>query len=233
MKRISFIIFLLTIFLISIRGYSQVVNASTKKKISIGVGLSTDIMMNMPSTVKSRAINQGVNLLATYNLPFGKSNFSFAIGLGLSTHNIYGNFLVNSTSDSTNLIKIPDGIKYNRSKLSLAYLEVPLEFRLKTKSKASIGVGFKGGYMISSSAKYVGNGKITTHNYTIPTENEKTRIKYWGVKKLEPLTYGPTLRIGYKWFNVTGYYMISTIFMKGHSNSEMYPISVGFILMPF
>jgi hypothetical protein len=116
--------------------------------------------------------------------------------------------------------------------MTLVYAEVPLEFRMKTKSKVSVGVGFKGGYMIGSSAKYVGNGIITTSNFTIPT-TEKTRIKYWGIKNLTSFTYGPTVRVGYKWFNVTGYYMLSTIFVDGPKNPEMYPISVGFLLMPF
>ena len=231
MKRISFIIFLATFLSFYFSGNSQVVNSATKKKISIGVGLSTDIMMNMPSGIKARAINHGANVFATYNIPFGKSNFSFAIGLGLASHNIYGNFVVNSTSDSTTLLKIPDSIDYKRSKLTLVYLEVPLEFRLKTNSKISVGLGFKGGFMIGSSAKYVGNGIITTSNFTIPT-TEKTRLKYWGIKNLEQLTYGPTLRVGYKWINATAYYMLSTLFTKGRG-PEMYPISVGLLLMPF
>jgi hypothetical protein len=231
MRRFSSIVFFLIITSLSIQGYSQVVNSATKKKISIGVGLSTDIMMKVPSGIKTWAINRGANVFATYNVPFGKSNFSFAIGLGIATHNIFGNFLVNSTPDSTALLKIPDSIDYKRSKLTLAYLELPIEFRLKTNNKISVGIGFKGGFMIGSYAKYVGNGIITTYNYTIPT-TEKTRIKYWGIKNLETFTYGPTLRVGYKWFNVNGYYMISTLFTKGRG-PEMYPISVGFVLMPF
>ena len=88
MKRFHFIFFLLTFLIIYTTGYSQVVNATTKKKISIGVGLSTDIMMNVPSDIKTWAINRGANVIATYNVPFGKSPLSFAIGLGLSSHNI-------------------------------------------------------------------------------------------------------------------------------------------------
>ena len=231
MKRIALIIFLLSFFFFSNQGNSQVVDSKTKKKISIGVGMSTDIMMNMPSGIKSRVINQGANVFATYNLPFGKSPLSFAVGVGLSSHNIYGNFFVNSTTENTTLEKIPDSVKYNRSKLSLVYIEIPLEFRLKTKSKVSLGLGFKGGFLIGSSSKYVGPGEITTTNYTLHTA-EKVRVKVWGIKNLEQFTYGPTLRVGYKWFNVTGYYMLSSLFTNGRG-PNIYPISVGFILMPF
>lgn len=231
MKRIAIAFILLSSLMFSTSLTAQVVNSATKKKISIGVGLSTDIMMNMPEDIKPWAINRGFNILGTYNMPFGKSDFSFAIGIGLSTHNIYGNFVVNSTPDSTVLQRIPDSIEYKHSKMTLAYLEVPLEFRWKHKSKVTVGIGFKGGYMISSSAKYVGNGVIETNSFTVPTE-EKTRIKFWGIKNLENLTYGPTFRVGYKWISLTGYYMMSTMFTKGRG-PEMYPISVGFLLMPF
>ena len=231
MKRTIVLAILLPICLYSTQGYSQVVNESAKKRISIGVGLFTDIMMKMPSGIKARTINQGVNVFGTYNVSFGKSNFSFAIGLGLTAHNIYGNFFVNSTSDSTALIRIPDSVKYKRSKINLVYLEIPLEFRFKSNSKVNVGLGFKGGLLISSSSKYVGDGEITTTNYTLHS-SEKTRVKFWGIKNLEQFTYGPTLRIGYKWFNVTGYYMLSTLFTNNRG-PEMYPISVGFVLMPF
>ena len=231
MKYSFFLALLLATILLSSAGYSQVVNEKTKKKISIGVGLSTDIMINMPTGVKARAINHGFNVYGTYNVPFGKSDFSFAIGVGLSSHNIYGNFIVNSTPDSTWLFKIPDSVSYNRSKITLAYAEIPIEFRFKSKSKVSVAVGFKAGLLIGSSSKYVGNGPIVTTNYTL-NDVGKQRSKFWGIKNLEQFTYGPTLRVGYKWFNLTGYYMISHLFTKNHG-PEMSPISVGFILMPF
>jgi len=222
---------LLAVFLFTSPGHSQVVNEKTKKRISIGVGLSTDIMMNMPSGIKARAINHGATVFGTYNIPFGKSDFSFAIGVGFSSHNIYGNFIVNSTPDSTTLLKIPDSVSYKRSKLTVVYAEVPVEFRFKSKSKVTVAVGFKAGLMIGSSTKYVGDGPIVTSNYKLE-ETGKQRAKFLGIKNLEQFTYGPTLRIGYKWFNVTGYCMLSHLFVKNRG-PEMYPISVGFILMPF
>jgi len=231
MKSTAFLTILLAAFLFTIPVYSQVVNEKTKKKISIGVGLNTDIMMKMPSGIKAWAINRGVNVFGTYNIPFGKSNFSFAIGVGLSSHNIFGNFIVNSTSDSTWLLKIPDSVNYKRSKITLAYGEIPIEFRFKSKSKVSVGVGFKAGILISSSSKYIGDGPIVTTNYTLNATG-KQRAKFWKIENLEQFTYGPTLRVGYKWFNVTGYYMLSHLFVNNRG-PEMYPISVGFILMPF
>ncbi|MDP4282473.1 MAG: outer membrane beta-barrel protein [Bacteroidota bacterium] len=209
---------------------AQVMNETTKKKISVGVGMFTDIWMdmssgNVQSGVKSRTINQGVDLLATYNIPFGKSPLSFAIGLGLDCHNLYGNFLVDSYSDSTKFIKIPDTIKYKKSKLTITYLTVPIEFRWKTQSMLTFAVGFKGGMLLGSGTKYVGD------DYIFDKEGQM-RVKFKKVKNLEQFTYGPTIRFGYRWININAQYMLSSIFNKNNT-PEMYPISIGIILMPF
>ncbi|MCX6251982.1 MAG: outer membrane beta-barrel protein [Bacteroidetes bacterium] len=227
----SLLIFLAIFFLLPSTGHTQVVTESAKKKITVGIGEFTDIWMKMPTGTKSRTINQGFNIYSTYNIPFGKSNFSFAIGLGLTIHNMYGNFLVNSYTDSTNVVKIPDTISYKKSKMCLTYLEVPLEFRFKTKSKFTVALGFKGGLEIASSTKYVGNGPVATYNFTV-NQAEKTKIKMSGIKNLEKFTYGPTIRFGYSWINVNAGYMLSTIFQKGRG-PEIYPISVGIVLSPF
>lgn len=229
--RLAVFCVILILFMMNQAAFPQVVNQATKKKISIGVGLFTDLWLNMPSGIKSRTINQGVNLFVLYNLPFGKSDFGFSAGLGLSVHNCYGNFLVDNRNDTVHLLKIPDTTSYKRSKITLTYLEVPIEFHFKSKSKVSVGLGFKGGFLVGSSTKYVGNGNIPGLNYTVYS-NEKIRIKFWGIKNLEQFTYGPTLRIGYKWANFYGYYMLSSVFTRNHG-PDMYPISLGFVLMPF
>src|ERR1039457_7265220 len=130
------VLILMVVFItLQLPGQAQIVNQSTKKKISIGIGEFNDFWINMPSDVKSRLINQGFTIMSTYNVPFGKSNFSFAIGLGLTIHNMYGNFYVNSRTDTTDFKKIPDIISYKKSKMTLTYLEIPVEFRFKSKSK--------------------------------------------------------------------------------------------------
>lgn len=228
--RISGILLLLMAFLlIAPAAKSQVVNESAKKKFNIGFGMFDDLVMNAPSDIKIRTIDQGVNVFALYNLPFGKSNFSFSIGLGLSAHNIYGNFTVNKSGDTTKLVKIPDGVSYKRSKITVVYLEIPLEFNLKTKSDVKITLGGKVGYLIGSHAKYVGD--IADSNYMFNT-GTKIRIKQVGVPNLQQFSYGPTIRIGYKWIAINCQYMLSTLFAKDHG-PDMQLISVGLVLVPF
>jgi hypothetical protein len=232
MKSLTRVILLVLLAGLLTQGQGQVVNEKSKRNFSIGVGLYTDIMMKFPSNVSPRTINQGATVFATYNIPFGKSNFDFSLGLGISTHNIYGNFLVSRPNDTTTLIKIPSDVSYKKSKIGLAYLELPVEFRFKSKSKIAVGVGFKAGFLIGSYTKFVGSGDIPLMTGDTLHSPEKVRMKFLGVKDLSTFTYGPTFRIGYKWIHLYASYMLSSVFNKSTA-PEVVPLSVGFLLMPF
>ena len=218
-------VLLICLILVPRMSRAQVVNEATKKRISIGIGAFTDFWLKTPDGMKTRTINQGINVFGTYNMPFGKSNFSFAIGLSISIHNLYWNYMFKGSNDSLQFVRIPDGQDYKRSKLTMPYLEIPIEFRFKSKSKFAVGVGFKVGYMIYGHSKYVGS------DYIFKTNNDIIS-SFKNIKYLEKFAYGPTLRFGYKWANLTCYYSLSSIFQKS-TNIDMYPISVGFVLMPF
>jgi hypothetical protein len=198
------LILLLGLFIIT-SSYSQVVNESTKRKFSTGIDIFTDIWQNTPDGLALYAINRGINVFVMYNYRFGSSNLSFAFGLGLCSHNMYGNSLPEEIDGETTFIKITDSISYKKSKLVITYLDIPIEFRLKTKSKFRAALS--------------GN-------------NDKVKQKSTNVKYLELFRYGPTVRIGYRWFNITAYYSLSYLFKAG-KGPDMYPISVGISLMPF
>lgn len=223
------LLFMLTFLLIQPTAHSQVVNETTKKKFNIGFGMFNDFVLNVPSGIKTRAIDQGVDLFCLYNLPLGKGNFSFSLGLGMSAHNIYGNFLVNKVGDTTKLEKIPVDVSYKRSKMTVVYLEIPLEFNLKTKSDVKITLGGKVGYLIGSHAKYVGNAVDSNYMFNTGT---KIRIKQVGIPNLQQFSYGPTARIGYKWIAINCQYMLSSLFIKDHG-PDMSLISVGLVLVPY
>ena len=221
---------LMMVFLCTIpSAYSQVVNETTKKKFNIGVGMFDDFVLNPPSGIKIRTIDQGVDLFCLYNLPFGKSNFSFSLGLGMSAHNIYGNFLVNKVLDTTKFVKIPADVDYKRSKITVVYLELPLEFNLKTKSDVKITLGGKVGYLIGSHTKYVGDVVDSMYMYNT---GKRITIKQSSIPNLQTFSYGPTFRIGYKWIAINGEYMLSSLFTKDHG-PDMTIISLGLVLVPY
>jgi len=223
------LLLLMAFLLIQPAAHSQVVNETTKKKFNIGFGMFNDFVLNVPSGLKTRTIDQGVDLFGLYNLPLGKSKFSFSFGLGMSAHNIYGNFLVNKVGDTTVLEKIPSTVSYKRSKMTVVYLEIPLEFNLKTTSGVKITAGGKIGYLVGSHAKYVGNA--VDSNYMFNT-GKKIRIKQVGIPNLQQFSYGPTVRIGYQWIAVNCEYMLSSLFIKDHGPG-MTLISLGLVLVPY
>ena len=214
---------------------AQIVNEQTRKKFSIGVGMFTDIWNNRPYYTTSlgreyqfdtRDINQGFQALALYNMPFGKSNFGFSVGLGFRAENLYmKDAYLKSTRDSTYMVLAPDTIHVRRSKLAMPYLELPIEFFFKSKLKIVAAVGFKLGYMMPAHTKYVGEN----YNYYDPIEY---RAKFREIQNLEEFSYGPTLRIGYRWIHAFCYYQISKIFTK-NKGPDMYPISIGLLLLPY
>ncbi len=223
---IAVLIFTALFFLQQNRANAQVLNEANKKRISIAFGMFTDIWLKVPAEMKTRAINQGVNVFATYNIPFGKSNFGFSVGLGIRIQNLYWNYMYQGNSpDSFQFVKISDTLGYKRSKLTMPYLELPIEFRFKTKYKFAVSLGFKLSYMVYGHTKFVGD------DYLYKTSNT-LRVAFKGIENIERFAYGPTLRIGYKWFHVNAYYSLSRIFTK-EKGPEMVPISVGFTLMPF
>lgn len=207
-----------------LKSKAQVLNETTKKRIGVGVGMFTDIWQNVPSDVKTRTINQGFQAVVLYGIPFGKSNFGFGVGLGISVHNMYGNFTVTGKNDTTRFIPIPDSLSYKRSKMTLPYIELPIEFHFATKKKFAVGLGFKLGYLLPAFTKYVGDNPIPPH--------EELRMKLRNIKNLENFAYGPYMRIGYKWFHLYGYFQLSDVFKKG-LGPDVYPISLGFLLRPF
>jgi hypothetical protein len=227
----------------------------------IMVDVFTDIWMNAPddSVMSIRDINRGANAYGMRDIPIGKSNFSFAIGAGISCHNLYSNGIPvrEKTFDSTEMIfkytnktvfqKIPKGgtingteISYKNNKLTVVYIDIPVEIRFRTKNegqKFKFALGFKVGYMISSHTKYNGNDIRYNYHDNAATQgwdllsDQKIKAKYYKVPNIESYRLGPTLRIGWGWVNLSAYYSLSSLFKKD-KGPDMYPISVGLTITP-
>lgn len=202
----------------------KVVSPSTIKKFSFGLDLYTDLWQNAPDGIDIRTINQGVSAFGMYNYQFGESHYSLAFGAGIGSHNLYANAFVNDTTGNSTVFIPIDSLSYKRSKLSLTYLDIPLEIRMKTAKKFRLALGFKLGFLINKHTKYKGKD--------IHSDDDNIILKSTNVKYLETLRYGPTFRIGYKWFNLVAYYQMTHLF-KPDQGPELYPISVGITLMPF
>jgi hypothetical protein len=217
------LIILLVVFA-AIDGYSQVVGETTIKRFSVGTDIFTDIWMNQPEGTKARFMQQGASVFGMYNYQFGKSNVSFAFGFGGTFHNFYSNSTItNIKADTITFAAIPDSVNYKKSKLGLTYLDIPFEFRLKTAKKFRVSLGFKVGVLLDGKTKYKGD-RSWDHTAVIAKEKPVSQLERW--------RYGPTIRIGYDWFNLYGYFSLSKVFQK-YKGPELYPVSVGITFLPF
>jgi len=229
------ILFLFAIsFILLTETNAQVLSESAKRKVTVGADFYSDIWQYrvdgtfLPAGFRARTINQGANVFIMYNLQMGKSLHSFSVGLGIRSVNMYTNSRVEDIKgDSIVFTLIPDigvnKVDYKRTKINMTYLEIPVEFKFRWKSGFKFGVGFKGGYLIDSKEKYVGMRSATG-----PWE----KVKQKDINYLQDFAFGATLRVGYKFISLFGYYQITEVF-EVNRGPELYPISVGITITPF
>ena len=221
MKKAGLLIALLAIIFTS---QAQLITSKTSKNVSVGFDVYTDILTKAPAGVEIRAINQGFSFSTTYNFKVAKTNHIFAIGAGLRTHNFFSNSRIDDVrADTIVFTPIDEKLNYKRSKLGLVYLDIPAEFRFRFKENWKIGLGFKMGIALDSKVKYRGQTE-EAGPYRLLKEKR--------VNAIEKYTFGPTLRVGYKWINVFAFYQPTRVFQR-ELGPEMYPLSVGLTITPY
>lgn len=234
MKRLS-ILLIIAVF-IGNNIYSQGLTESVKKKFTIGADVFTDIWVDAPDNIDLRTIHQGATAFGMFNFQLGgeESMTTFSIGLGVRSHNMYSNSRIDDIkADTINFTPIPDDVVYKRSKVNIVYLDLPVELKFKFESGFKATVGFKAGWLIDSKEKYVGDRyeEYYGNQYTYERRvGVKEKIK--DIRQLENFSYGPTLRVGYKFISLYGYYQISSVF-KRNLGPDMAPISIGLTITPF
>lgn len=220
MKRLTIFIFLIAL---TATAWSQ--NAKNKKSFRIGADAFTDVWMEKPDGMKLRGVNQGANINLMYYSTFPKTNFSIGTGAVLSMHNLYSNMLIEDLSaDTTKFTKIPEGVDYKKNKISIAYLELPVEFKYTTKSQFSFAMGMKIGLPINTHTKYKGKN---------PNGNGKEiKVKEHNIKGINDYRMAATMRIGYQWISLFASYQLTTTFDKD-KGPDLYPVSVGISISPY
>ncbi|MBW8049526.1 MAG: PorT family protein [Cytophagales bacterium] len=177
--------------------------------------------------------SKGLNIYYMYEIELGTEKLTFnpGFGVGLDNYNFEKeNTLIYKgidTLDNKILIFSNDTFNtdrtYKKSKLSVNYIDIPIEFMYrshKEKKKAFMfALGGKIGLLIQAhtKVKYKKDGE---------TIKEKLHSNFF----IEPFRYGVTTRIGYGGLNLFGYYSLSKMFKKDKA-PEMTPLMLGFTLM--
>ena len=225
MKNLFALLVLLSITTLSF-AQEKIELPTTKKNkgmenVRIGVDVTFDNWLNSPDSIKNNILkSRGANVYAMYDIPFGSSDFSCAIGLGIGSNNFSNNAAITYSGDTLTLLT-PISTSYKANKLSVNYIDIPFEFRFKTKPDGSnqsfkFSIGAKAGYLINSHTKY---------------KDTESKVKVYDIKNLDMYHYGVNAKIGYAWFSLTGYYALSSLFVKDKGPNVM-PFSIGISITP-
>lgn len=205
---------------------------STKKfksKAKVLFSINSDMWLNAANNIDVKPISLGAELFSVSKKYFGKSPVGIMYGLGITSHNInYNMFLSNDIFNRTVFTEIPDSLKMKKNKLSVTYLDIPLEIFFSPKKGKSINIsaGMKAGYLINSHTKYKGKNPDGSGN------NLKTKTA--NIKNIEPFRYGITGRIGYGNISISCYYSLSSLFKENKTTDvnqqilkEYIPFTIG------
>lgn len=185
---------------------------------------------NQAETDITTKFNRGIGAYINYDFPLaGKEDnkFSFAIGIGVSSSNIYFDKMIPTLKTSSESLSFVEKDSTTKNyKLNTAYLEAPLELRFYSnpfnRNKGfKIAIGAKIGYNVSTALKYKSEVQLTgTDTRYLMTEKEKS------MRFTNQWKFAPTFRIGYGNFSVFGSYNVTTLFKEGRG-PEITPFQIG------
>lgn len=158
--------------------------------------------------IQTKWYSRGINIYFYYDFRIKNSRVSFAPGIGYSSSNIYSRHGLVEDSVGTHFEALTNAGDYKVNKITLQYIDIPLELRIKTNPDKldqvwKFAIGFKAGI------------RVDAHTKQKLTENGRTKVY---VERRFPdfnlFRMGPMIRIGYSSFNITAYYGILGVFKK-------------------
>ncbi|MFN2394073.1 MAG: outer membrane beta-barrel protein [Bacteroidales bacterium] len=216
MKKVILFITVITLFAAST--FSQE-NSKMRPKDRLIVGLFTDIWSNLPDEMETKTINRGISIDYLQDFPISTSNFSFAAGLGFTSRNLYSDH-----SYSFDFNPINSELDY-KNKLSLNYLNIPVELRYRTRNTPHtfrIHAGVKAGLLINAHTKYV--GELTPGGREISLKEGK-------LNNIENFLVGVHGRIGYGRVNLNTFINLTNIFEENNAtDAGVFSVGLSFIL---
>ena len=186
-------------------------------------------LQNVPQQLELNAWrSKGVNLYYYYRVKLinDKLTLNPGLGLGLDSYS-FNNHVIIGTSNTGIFESHIDTLNRNilKTKLATNYVDLPLELRFKSSSndlKAfRIAVGAKVGVLFNAHSKI----KFVEDGFVHKTKNRDD----FGLNQFR---YGLIGRIGYSYFNLFGYYSLSTLFKNG-KGPDVTPFMFGITFSDF
>ncbi|MFO7978622.1 MAG: outer membrane beta-barrel protein [Bacteroidales bacterium] len=193
------------------------------------VDIFTDVWQNTPDGMSTNTINRGITISMMKDFPLGSSSFSFAAGAGFTGHNLYSDhYYTYDDTDGRYFDFVPidetEG-EIKKNKLSLNYLNVPLEIRFRTGTAPRtmrVTAGLRAGVLVNAHTK---------HHFEFEDDDYPEEIEYklHQLDNIEAFRLGVTARVGYGRFNINAYMPLTNIF-EGNTVEDMNFFSVGLTL---
>ncbi|BDX37637.1 hypothetical protein CYCD_09920 [Tenuifilaceae bacterium CYCD] len=179
---------------------------------------------------QARSWNFNINFMQ-YSLGFGTDKAGLVTGMGLEFNNYHFSNPISlkvengiTSIDSSYIIA---GYDVQKTKLSTTNLTVPLllEFQIPTGDE---------NHRIYLSAGVIGGLRLGSHTKVVYDDGDKKKDKNHGDFNIATFRYGLTARVGYRGLRLFANYYPVQLFEKGKTNGlEVYPFSVGLVLIPF
>lgn len=167
------------------------------------MNLTYNLLQSRPEGVSQNSFSAGFHFGFLRDMPINsKRTFAIAAGLGYSFNNYKQNLAISESNGVYSYQAIPDDVNFDKNKLALHYIELPIEFRWRTSTVHNhkfwrVYTGVKLSYLAFSQSKYEAGD---VHEY----------VK--GNTDLNKFRYGAYLACGYNTWNFYAYYGLNPIF---------------------
>jgi hypothetical protein len=187
------------------------------------IGVTYNTLQNRPIGVTQNNFTPSFSIGILRDMPINKArNKAIAAGLGYSLNSYNQNILIFENNGNPQYSAIPDGTFFDKNKLTLHSLDIPIEYRWRTSVPEThkfwrIYTGLKLSYLFNTQSNY---------------EDSQTSYAVTGNPDINKFQYGTYLSVGYNTVNFNIYYGLNPIFKSAELNGraiEMNTLNFGFM----
>jgi hypothetical protein len=175
---------------------------SLYREDQIYTAIAYNLLQGKPAGFSQNSFSTNLTLGVLRDMPVNKARtYSVAAGLGYSYNNIQYNLKVSEGPTGNTYEVVPEN-SFDKNKLVLHYLELPVELRWRNSDAVShkfwrVYLGFKVSWLFADKAQY---------------EGAPADIKIKGNNDLNRFVYGTYLSVGWNTWNLYAYYGLNPIF---------------------
>jgi hypothetical protein len=188
--------------------------------------------VGQPDSIHTKGIPRSLNIYVMMNFPFKtNSHWSVALGPGIASDNMIFDKMTVGIKENTAGIRfndVSDTSHFKRYKLSVNFLEVPVELRYRfnpenDRKSVKITIGAKVGTLLNAHTKgkiLQNKGNQTIGDYTVKESSKQ----FFSKQRLSVMG-----RVGYGALSVFASYSITPVFKEG-LGPTVRPLSIGLTL---